>query len=58
VTKGNMEDRLRECDQYILHVDKETRDALVGLKVKTLPNQEMQHGPNQMEIEDGMMRLS
>ena len=47
MTKSDIEDRLRECEQYILHVDKETRDVLLGLKVKPQPNQEM-HEPKQM----------
>ena len=46
MTKGDIEGRLRECDQYIAQIDKETRDALVGLKVKTVPNQEMQQVSN------------
>ena len=59
VSKGNIEGRLRECDQYIAQIDKETRDALVGLKVKSQANHEMQQVPNPMEFEEGrMMRLS
>ena len=46
VTKGDIEGRLRECDQYIAQIDKETRDALVGLKVKTVQNQEMEQVSN------------
>ena len=51
--------RLRECEEYILHVDNNIRDELLGLlKVKPQPNQVPQHIPNEMDIEEDVMRIS
>ena len=49
--------RLRECEEYILHVDNNIRDELLDLlKVKSQPNQVPQHRPNEMDIEEDVMR--